>query len=182
MSRNYKIHDPRGVYFLTFATVGWIDVFTRPVYKELLIDSIKHCQQHKGLLVHAWCIMSNHVHIIASTQGNSISDILRDLKKFTSKRIIEEITQNPQESRKEWMLAIFRNSGRYNRNNEIFQFWQQHNHPIQSDTGDIMKQKLNYIHENPVKAGFVTDAAYYPHSSAYDYAGGKGLLEIDFLF
>jgi len=181
MSRNYKIQNPEGIYFLSFATVGWIDVFTRPLYKDLFIDSLRYCQQHKGLILHAWCIMSNHVHLIVSAPEKKLSDIIRDLKKFTSKKITEEIALNPEESRKEWMLAIFRNAGNYNRNNEIYQFWQQNNMPIEIYSNEVIKQKLDYVHQNPVVAGFVTEAIYYPYSSAYDYGGGNGLLELALL-
>lgn len=182
MSRNYKIHDQQGLYFITFATVGWIDVFTRPLYKDLLIDSIQYCQENKGFKVHAYCIMTNHVHFIASAEGNRLSDILRDLKKFTSKKIINEIDLNVQESRKAWMMAIFRNAGAYNHNNEQYQFWQQNNHPIELYSGPVIKQKLDYIHDNPVVAGFVVDAENYPYSSAYDYTGGKGKLKLELLY
>jgi|GEM_PF-5850452 len=64
MSRSYKFHDPEGTYFITFATVEWVDVFTRRAYKNILVDSLKHCQEKKGLLLYAWVIMSNHVHLI----------------------------------------------------------------------------------------------------------------------
>jgi len=176
------MHNPEGIYFLTFTVVGWIDIFTRLVYKEILIDSFRHCISNKGLRMHAWVIMSNHVHLIASAEQNNLPDVVRDLKKFTSKRIIEEITANPQESRKEWMLAIFKNAGSYNRNNKEYQFWQQHsNKPVELYSKEVMQQKLNYIHDNPVMAGFVTSPEYYPFSSCIDYAGSKGLLEIDFL-
>ena len=80
MSRNYKIHDQQGVYFITFTIVSWIDVFTRPVYKDLFLESVQYCQENKGFKVHAYCIMTNHVHFIASAEGNRLSDIIRDLK------------------------------------------------------------------------------------------------------
>lgn len=183
MSRNYKMHNPEGIYFLTFTVIGWIDVFSRLVYKEILTDSLRHCIANKGLHIHAWVIMSNHVHLIASAEHNNLPDIVRDLKKYTSKKIVEEISMNPQESRREWMLAIFRNAGQYNRNNKEYQFWQQYtNKPVELYSKEVMQQKLNYIHDNPVVAGYVTSPEYYTFSSCIDYAGGKGLLEIDFLF
>lgn len=104
MSRAYKFHNSEGLYFISFATVGWIDVFTRRIYKEILIESIKYCQKNKGLGLYAWCIMSNHVHMIVKAKdGYVLSDIIRDLKKYTSKEIIKAIEDNIQESRKEWM-------------------------------------------------------------------------------
>jgi REP element-mobilizing transposase RayT len=61
MSRNYKFHNPEGLYFVSFAVVGWLDVFTRNEYKDLIVESLEFCQQSKGMEIHAWCIMTNHV-------------------------------------------------------------------------------------------------------------------------
>jgi putative transposase len=93
------------MHFITFATVDWVDALSRPLYNDIVASSLTFCQKEKGLLVYAWCIMSNHFHMIASTkEGNNLSDILRDFKKHTSKRIMAEIEANPQESRKNWMV------------------------------------------------------------------------------
>ncbi|RRJ92849.1 transposase, partial [Flavobacterium macacae] len=64
MSRNYKFHNPEGLYFVSFAVVGWLDVFTRSEYKDLVLESLEFCQNNKGMEVHAWCIMTNHLHLI----------------------------------------------------------------------------------------------------------------------
>lgn len=102
MSRKYKFHNPEGIYFISFATVGWVDVFTRREYKVILLDSLRYCQKEKGLELQVWCIMSNHVHLIAKAkEGFLLQDIMRDHKKFTSNKMIEAITANPLESRKE---------------------------------------------------------------------------------
>ena len=92
------------MYFVSFTVVHWVDVFTRKQYRDILIESLKYCQDKKGLVIYAWCIMSNHVHLIISTKEDNISDILGDFKKFTIKKIIAAIQNNPGESRKEWML------------------------------------------------------------------------------
>ena len=126
--------------------------------------------------------MTSHAHLIIGTNGEPMQDILRDLKKFTSSQIIKAIEQNNFESRKGWMLWIFRRAGEQNPNNEKYQFWQQHNHPIELQSTDMMMQKLKYIHENPVKGGFVSEPEAYLYSSAGDYSGRKGLLDIDFLY
>ncbi len=108
MSLAYKFHNPDGLYVVTFATIGWIDVFTRNMYKNILLESIQFCQINKGLDLNAWCLMTNHLHFIGSARERFLmSNILRDMKKFTSKKIIEVIANNEQESRREWMLAIF---------------------------------------------------------------------------
>jgi len=82
----YKIRDKEGIHFVTFAVVEWVDVFTRKEYRDILLDSLSHCQQEKGLLLHSWCLMSNHVHLVVSAKEHNISDILRDFKKYTGKK------------------------------------------------------------------------------------------------
>ena len=109
MSRNYKFHNPEGLYFISFAVVGWLDVFTRNEYKDLFLESLAYCQQNKGLEVHAWCIMSNHVHLIFRSINNQKPELLiGDLKRFTSKPIVKSIQENPGESRKEFLLDFFK--------------------------------------------------------------------------
>lgn len=183
MSIKYKFRNPDGYYFVTFAVVGWIDVFTRAVYKDILIEIFAYCTKEKGLRIHAYVVMSNHVHMIISTNGtNPLEDIMRDLKKYSAYRILREIKENVTESRKEWMLFLFAKAGKANSNNTHYQFWQQDNHPIELDLhSGILLQKLDYIHQNPVKAGWVSMASAYIYSSAIDYEDGKGILEIALL-
>ncbi len=88
MSSKYTISDHQAPHFITFATVQWVDALSRPIYKDIIIDSLKHCQEYKGLILHAYVIMNNHVHLIASAEeGYNLSAILRDFKKHTSKKI-----------------------------------------------------------------------------------------------
>ena len=165
----YKIRNKEAAHFITFAVVEWVDVFTRKDYRDILLDSIRYCQKGKGLLLHAWCIMSNHVHLIASASDNNLSDILRDFKKFTSRQIINAIKNNEKESRQKWMLEIFRKAGEVNNRNSEFQFWRQDNQPKEVYSPAFVFQKLSYIHNNPVEAGIVTKAEHYLYSSAMDY-------------
>ncbi len=113
MSENgYKIRDQNAIHFITFSVVQWIDVFTRSEYKEILVESVKYCQKEKGLEVKAYCFMPNHVHfIVRAKEDHSLSDILRDFKKYTSFRMLKAIIENPKESRKGWMLWIFKKAG-----------------------------------------------------------------------
>ena len=177
----YKIRDQQAVYFITFATVQWVDVFSRYCYAETLMDSLRFCIKEKSLSIHAWCLMSNHIHLIISAQKGNLSDILRDFKKFTSGSIIKQIESNTDESRKNWMLWIFKKAGENNSKNKNYQFWQQDNRPIQLETPKFTLSKLHYLHNNPVKAGLVEKAEDYLLSSARDYNGGKGLLPIEHL-
>ena len=85
----YKIQDQQGLYFLTPTVIHWIDVFTRRDYKDIIVDSLRYCIKEKGLVVNSWGLMSNHLHLIVRANGtNRLSDILRDFKKFTSKKIV----------------------------------------------------------------------------------------------
>lgn len=183
MSSKYTISDHQRAHFITFATVEWIDALSRPVYKDVMIDSLRYCQQHKGLALHAYVIMNNHVHLIASArEGFNLSDILRDLKKYTSKALLELIQgSETRESRRGWMLWIFRSAGERNSNNKEFQFWQQDNHPVELSTPTMLEQRLNYLHNNPVVERIVNEPEHYVYSSAINYAGGKGLLDLELL-
>lgn len=181
MSRKYKFKDQNATYFISFATVNWIDVFTRRIYKDILVDSISYCIKEKGLIVYAWCIMSNHVHLIIATEDEKLENIMRDLKRHTSKSILQAIEENNRESRKEWMLWMFERAGKKNSNNKKYQFWQQHNKPIVLSNPKIIEEKLNYIHDNPVIGGFVDNPEDYPYSSAKDYAKEKGLINIELI-
>ena len=132
MSRKYKFHNPEGVYFVSFAVNGWIDVFTRNEYKNILVDNLKYCQEHKGLEIFAWCIMTNHVHLIfRSTKGQKPELLLGDFKRFTSKAIVKAIKNNPKESRKEWLLEQFLKAGEKSSNVNTYQFWRHDNKPIE---------------------------------------------------
>ena len=178
-STGYKIRNQEAIHFITFAAVEWVDVFTRKEYRDILINSLRHCQQNKGLLVHGWCIMSNHLHLVISAKNENLSEILRDFKKFTSRQIIQAITGNQKESRKRWILNIFREEGINNSRNTGFQVWRQENRPQELYSAMFIKQKMDYIHNNPVEAGLVDKAEEYLYSSARDYCGkGKGLLDI----
>ena len=112
MSTGYKILEKEGVYFLTFQIVGWVDIFTRKIYKDIVIDSLIYCQQNKGLIIYAYVIMSNHIHIIAQSGKGDLSGTIRDFKSFTSKRFMEAI-DDKKESRSDWMKMVFEYHGKY---------------------------------------------------------------------
>ena len=170
----YKIEDQQGLYFITATVVQWADVFTRSGYSDILLDSIRFCQEKKGLCVYGWVIMSNHMHMICSCkEGFDLSDTLRDLKKFTATAIVTAIENNKTESRKSWLLWLLKQNG-------SIQFWQEGNHPEEIRSAKFFRQKLNYIHQNPVRAGIVNKEEEYRYSSACDFCGRKGLLELSY--
>ncbi|WP_181307567.1 transposase [Rufibacter sp. XAAS-G3-1] len=175
------MQNPEGMYFVTFSVVFWLDVFIRARYKEMVVKSLWFCCQHKGLQVHAWCLMSSHLHIIISARDpatTNLSDVLRDFKKYTAQQIIREIESSSLESRKEWLLDKFVFAAKSNSRNTNYQFWQQNYHASELCSNTFIDQKLQYIHENPVKEGWVEEPEHYLYSSARDYAGLKGLVPI----
>jgi REP element-mobilizing transposase RayT len=176
----YKIRDQEEIHFITATVVQWIDVFSRQMYSDIIVESLKYCQEHKGLKIYAWCIMSNHIHLVCSTNSpHRLSDVIRDFKKFTSSKIIQAIVTNESESRKNWMLWIFKKAGEQNKRNEIYQFWQQGNHPIACNTNELLSTRILYVHENPVRAGIIRFAGDYLYSSGIDYYyDKKGLIDI----
>lgn len=182
MSEKYKIRDQDRAYFITFAVEGWVDVFTRQSYKEIVLDSLRFCQREKGLVLYSWCLMTNHIHLIVGRKGDAkIEDIIRDFKKYTSVTICRTIESSPKESRREWMLTIFRNSAMESGKHTKYKFWQNEYHPIELFYNAMMDQKLDYVHNNPVKEGIVESPEDYLYSSARDYCGKKGLLEVEFM-
>ena len=173
MGFKYAIRSDRS-HFLTHTITGWADLFTRKELAEIIVNSLNFCIQSKGLEVYAWCLMPSHLHMIANSNkpDASLSDIMRDFKKFTSKAIIDCI-QTTLESRKEWLIKLFAHG------EGAFQVWQEGMHPEELFTAKFTKQKLDYIHENPVAAGLVYEPQHYVYSSAIDYyTGQKGLVDV----
>ncbi len=181
MSRKYKFHNPNGIYFISFSTVYWLDVFVREQYFDAMVESLAYCRENKGLELFAYCILTSHIHLIFRDKNGDPGKLIKELKTFTSKRIQKLILDNPQESRKEWLLWMMERAGRKNSNVKLKQFWQQHNMPIELWSNDVIDQKLEYIHNNPVESGFVTKPYYWKYSSASNYNGDIGAIEVDFI-
>ena len=181
MGSRYQIRDNSGLYFITITVLGWIDLFTRNEYRYCFLDSMEYCRKHKGLHIHAYVIMTSHVHaIVSSDHTHDLSGTIRDLKKFTSKRLIELIQEIP-ESRKVWMMNKFKYEANRTKRGQDHILWQQGYHGIQLETNHFIDQKLDYIHYNPVKAGFVDEPEHYLFSSARNYAGQEGIIEVNLI-
>jgi hypothetical protein len=149
-------------YFIKDQYSGdWVDVFTREEYKIVIADSLNYCIENKGLEVFAWRLMPNQLHF----------------KKFTAKIILDKIKTEP-ESRRDWMLYRFEFAGKFDNRISKYRFWQDTNHAIQLDNTTLTEQKMNYPHDNPVRAMIVGKQEYYLYSSARDYAGEKGLVNV----
>lgn len=179
MAFGYRIKDQQGTYFVTFTVEQWVDVFTRKEYVEIVINSLIFCQTEKGLLIYAWVIMTNHLHMIISCkEGSKLSDIIRDFKKFMSRKIVSAIGSFSKESRKCWLqfLLIQKTTAG---TNEIA-FWQDGNHAEEIYDLKFFCQKRDYIHFNPVKSGYVSNPEHWCWSSARNSHGGKGQIELSY--
>ena len=179
MSTRYKILDPEGIYFVTMTVVGWIDLFTRKAHKDILIDSLRYCQKHKGSDYLRFC---HHEQSFAYDDTGwcgkvPLPDILRDFKKFTSRQLNEAV-QEVSESRREWMLHQFKFHARKNKRKHTYQIWQPDNHPFLVYSPKFIWEKLDYMHLNPVKAGLVRQPEHYVYSSASNYLDGTGILDV----
>jgi putative transposase len=176
MRTRYSIYDPDFPYFITCTTVNWLPVFTRQPYFDLIIDSLKFCRQHKGLKIHAYVILDNHLHLVAA--ADKLADIIRDFKSYTAKSLISRLEQD----HKDWALNLFRYYKQPTKTRSAYQLWQEGFHPQQIISEDMLQQKVDYVHFNPVRAGVVAQPEDWLYSSARDYAGGKSVLEVDPLF
>ncbi len=179
----YVIRGQFATHFLTFTVCGWIDLFTRKVYRDIVMDSLRFAQKNEQLILNAYVIMSNHIHLIARTndkQKKTLSDIVRDFKKFTHREMMP-IIESDVESRRQWMVHQFNYYGRINPKNEVKQIWVNDSHPEECYSDEFIKTKLSYIHENPVRAGIVEKPEDYIYSGASNYISGRGIIDIEYL-
>jgi putative transposase len=167
----YKIVDPTQPHFVTCTVLHWIPVFTRPATVEIILDSLRYLMAD-GLKLYAFVILENHLHMILQS-GQLDRDIAR-FKSYTSKQLIHYLSEHNVKQILE-QLAFYKKA---HKNDRAYQFWQEGYHPewIQNDA--MMRQKVNYIHENPVKRGYVDLPEHWRYSSARNYAGQDGLIEI----
>lgn len=177
----YRIRDQAATHFLTFTVEGWIDLFSRQRYRDIILESLAFCRQEKGLLLNAYVIMSNHIHFIWTAKNGNLSGLIRDFKGYTSKLLTDSVQKDP-ESRREWLLYLFRYHANKSSKHENFLVWSGDNHPEEIYSESFFMSKLNYIHQNPVRAGLVAQPAHYLYSSAANYEHKAGLIDIDKLY
>jgi len=180
MPETYVIRDQSATYFLTFTVVGWLDVFSRRRYCDIMVAAMNHCVDHKSLVIYSWVIMSNHIHVIMRSRQGKLSNTVRDLKRHTARKIITSILNDP-ESRRTWLLQTMKNEARSRSKHINHQFWAYKNHAVELPPNyfSMNISKLMYIHNNPVKAGLVASPEDYIYSSARDYAGRIGLVKVE---
>lgn len=160
------------MYFLTCSITGWIDLFSRQVYRDIVLDSWRFCRQHKNFQIHAYTFMTNHLHLIASCRPPyHLSDTMRDWKAFTARQIVLYLQDySNTESRRESLLYLFSYFALGKKHKQTHQIWQEDNYPVELYSADFLEQKLNYIHLNAVRAGWVEKPEDWKYSSAPFYA------------
>ena len=182
MSTKYRFIKDRFPHFITLTLVEWIDLFSRERYKEIIIKNLDYCIKEKGLIIHCYVIMSNHLHLIVNVSNETdLSSLIRNFKRYTAKVLYETLKSDSRESRRNWLLWIMESQGKKSSSNTNYKVWRHENHPVVLDSNFILEQKVNYIHENPVRAGICFTKADYKYSSAGQYAGEIGLLDIEFI-
>jgi len=178
MSKKYKFQNPEGLYFITNTVINWIDLFTRVEYCDILVKAFNSCIERKGLHVHAWVIMPSHFHAMVSSDWEPLEKIMQALKSFTSREFIKSMKEI-NESRKEWLLSTFQEYANRNKRGSNYLIWQDGSHPIEIEKNKEIENHLDYIHQNPVKAGYVSESEHWIYSSAIDYTGLKGLIVVE---
>ncbi len=163
MRTRYKILDNNNVYFITSTIVEWLPVFTNQSYFDLIIDSLNYCTDSKALHVYSYVILENHLHLIASAP--KLSDTIASFKKYTARNIIKKLEMD----NKDWLLNQFKFFKKKYKTQSKHQVWQEGVHPQLISNGDMFNQKIEYIHYNPVKRGYVDLPEHWRYSSARNY-------------
>jgi len=177
MKEGYQIRNQSAIHFLTFTVVDWVDIFSRRSHRDIIIDSLNHCVQKKAARIYGFVIMTNHMHIILQSATGNLSGLIRDFKKWTSVTLLSAVQHEP-ESRREWMLHRFAWNAARHATNTNYQVWTHENHPMEIWSHKFFLQKLNYIHQNPVRAGWVGQEEDYVYSSAGHFYGRPCLVPI----
>lgn len=178
MSRKYKFHNKEGLYFVSFAIVYWIDIFVREEYCNIFLDTLKFYQKEDRLELFAYCIMPSHIHLIFRDKFKEPEILIGNIKRYSSKKLQNCISNNRQESRKEWILWMMERAAHKTSNVNNKMLWQHNNNPIELWTQEVIMQKLEYIHNNPLESGFVIEPEHWKYSSAVNYSGGIGIIDI----
>lgn len=173
MARNrYKIYDDAYPHFVTCTVVDWLPVFTRPEATQIVLDSLNFLQDKKDTILLAYVILENHLHFIAA--GAGLSKHVGEFKSYTARQLIDLLRARNAET----LLRQFAFSKRRHKADRDYQFWQEGSHPKQITSDEMMQQKIEYIHYNPVKRGFVDEPTHWRYSSARNYAGLPGLIPV----
>jgi REP element-mobilizing transposase RayT len=168
----YRIFEREYPYFMTCTVVGWLPVFTRPDAVEILFACWRFLQQRRDFALYGYVILENHLHLIASAP--ELANAMKSFKMFTARQLIELLEKHSAEV----LLGQLRALKLKHKQKSDYQVWQEGSHPKQIQNEEMMRQKLEYLHNNPVKRGYVDDPLHWRYSSARSYAGQPGLIEV----
>jgi len=175
MRSSYKFsNEATELYFITFTIVEWIPMFTNKGYCNIMIDNLKFYRREQGLKIHYYVIMDNHLHLIVSS-NNNVSRIIKNLKSYTAKEIIKKLKSD----RRKWILSLLKYYKKKGKRDSEYQVWQEGSHPQIVNNYEMLNQKINYIHFNPVKRGLVSEPEHWIYSSARNYAGKDYMMDVD---
>ena len=169
----YRFIDDQYPYFVTFTVVEWLPIFSDPEIVTIVLDSLRFLRREREAKILAYVIMENHLHLILSVPG--IGKLIKEFKSFTARKIID-LYEERKSMGNLWKL---KRAKLPHKTRSTFQVWQEGSHPEQIDNDEMLAQKIEYIHHNPVKRGYVDEPEDWRYSSARDYDGKKGILEID---
>jgi putative transposase len=168
----YRIFDDGYPYFMTCTIVGWVAVFTRPEAVQIVFDSWKFLGAEKGFRLDGYVILENNLHLIGTAPN--LANANKSFKMYTARQIIDLLESNGATGllKQLWALKLRHKTA------SDYQVWEEGSMPKQIDTDEMMLQKLEYIHNNPVKRGYVDDPVHWRYSSARNYSGMPGLANV----
>jgi REP element-mobilizing transposase RayT len=169
----YKIHEQTHPHFITCTILHWIPIFTRVETTKIVFDTLRYLQEKDSLKLYAYVILENHLHLIASS--DDLTKSMRSFKSYTSKQILKHL----QEKNVKTILDQLSFYKKAHKVDATYQLWQEGYSPKLIADDKMMIDRINYIHNNPVKRGYVDEAKHWRYSSARDYEDIKGLINVD---
>jgi REP element-mobilizing transposase RayT len=162
----YFVREEYQAHFVTSTIVDWLPVFITSCCCDIVAEALDYCRKHKELKLYGWVIMPNHFHAVV--QANELSRVMADLKKFTARRLIEQL----KIERREWLLEILHGSRLSHKHGSMYQVWHEGFHPQALYSDETIRQKLEYLQNNPVRAGLVAAPEHWRYSSAHEWCDG----------
>ncbi len=169
----YRVYEKFSPHFLTYTVVNWFPLFNDPNLIEILYASLHFMQKHNRLTIYAYVIMDTHMHLVAASAN--LSKEIANFKSFTARRIIDTLKEKKE---KKLLEQLAQAKALYKKDRQ-FQVWQEGSHPQVLQNEAMMRQKIEYIHHNPVKRGLVDEPVQWEYSSAANYAGLSGLMDVE---
>ena len=164
--KRYRIYTAEtSFYYSTCTIIAWIPILQEDKYFQIIIDSLKYCQENKGLYLLGFIIMPTHLHLITSNSDETnLSDIMRDFRQFTSKRIKDLLVDDKRIQ----YLEVFEKAA-CNLSKQKYKIWKDGYHPVALLSEEWFNEKMDYLHYNPVRKGFVEKPEHWKYSSARNW-------------